>query len=86
MSNEPDPNLAVTVTPILPSDQERAAVALMTERLNDEAAINRRLAAIERDATELRAIRDDSEILAKSERLAQASIAAIERKAETTEE
>jgi hypothetical protein len=46
---------------------------------------NRRLAAIERDAAELRAIRDDSEIRVKSERLARAIIAGIERKPKPTE-
>jgi hypothetical protein len=49
---------------------------------SDEAASNQRLAEIERDAAVLRAIRDDSEIRAKSERLAKAIIAAIEHKPE----
>jgi len=86
MSNEPDPNLAVTVTPILPSGQERAAVALMRERFSDQAGMDRRLAAIEQDAARVRAIRDDSEIQAKSQTLAKAIIAGIERRAETMEE
>jgi hypothetical protein len=43
---------------------------------------NQRLAEIERDAAVLRAIRDDSEIRAKSDRLAKAIIAAIEHKPE----
>jgi hypothetical protein len=51
-----------------------------------EEASTQRLAEIERDAAVLRAIRDDSEIRAKSERLAKAIIAAIERKPETPEE
>jgi hypothetical protein len=44
-----------------------------------EEASNRRLAAIERDAAELRAIRDDSGVQATSARLAKAVIAGIER-------
>ena len=51
-----------------------------------EEVSNRRLAAIERDAAELRAIRDDSEIRVKSERLARAIIAGIERKPKPTED
>ncbi len=52
----------------------------MRERFNDDASLDRRLAALEEDATRVRAIYDDTEILAKSKMLAAATIRTVERR------
>jgi hypothetical protein len=71
----------MTATPIAPSDQEQAAIALMRQRsLDDDASLDRRLAAIEEAAARVRAIYDDTEILAKSKMLAAATIRTVERR------
>jgi hypothetical protein len=81
--NHYNPELAtgMAACPIPPSDLEQAAIALMQQRsLDDDASLDRRLAAIEKDVARVRAIRDDNEILAKSKMLATATIRAIERR------
>ena len=85
MSNQYNKELStgMTATPIAPSDQEQAAIALMRQRSLDDSSLDRRLAAIEEAAAKIRAIYDDDEILAKSKTLAAAMIRAIERR-ETT--
>jgi hypothetical protein len=81
MSNQYNPELASTATPILPSDLEQAAVALMRQRsLVDDASLDRRVTAIE-DAAKAQ-VRNDEEILTKSKMLAAATIRAIERREE----
>jgi hypothetical protein len=80
--NNSNPELATTATPILPSDLEQAAIALMRHRSLDDASLDRRLAAIEKDVARVRAIRDDNEILAKSKILAAATIRAKRRREE----
>lgn len=76
----PELSTGMAACPILPSAQEQAAIALMRERFNDDASLDRRLAAIEEDAARVRAIRDDTELLAKSKTLAAATIRGIERR------
>jgi hypothetical protein len=72
--------------PVLDTNADVRRVIQSGEGTNfSEEASNRRLAEIERDAAALRAIRDDREIRAKSERLALAIIAGIERKPEKVE-
>lgn len=85
MSNQYNKELStgMTATPIAPSDQEQAAIALMRQRSLDDSSLDRRLAAIEEAPAKIRAIYDDDEILAKSKTLAAAMIRAIERR-ETT--
>jgi hypothetical protein len=79
--NNSNPELATTATPILPSDLEQAAVALMRQRsLDNNSSLDRRVTAIE-DAAKGR-MREDEEILAKSKMLAAATIRAIERREE----
>jgi len=79
--NNSNPELATTATPILPSDLEQAAVALMRQRsLDNNSSLDRRVTAIE-DAAKGR-MRDDDEILAKSKILAAATIRAKRRREE----
>ena len=82
MSNQYNPELStgMTATPIAPSDQEQAAIALMRQRSLDDSSLDRRLAAIEEAAARVRAIYDDTEILAKSKMLAAATIRTVERR------
>jgi len=86
-TNFVNPELAtgMAACPIPPSDLEQAAIALMRERFNHEASLDRRITAIEEDAAKVRAIHDDDEILVKSKTLAAAMIRTIERRAETTD-
>ena len=79
--NNSNPELATTATPILPSDLEQAAVALMRQRsLDNNSSLDRRVTAIEDAAKGL--MRDDDEILAKSKILAAATIRAKRRREE----
>jgi hypothetical protein len=79
MNNEHD-GLAVP-RPVLDTNADvRRIVQSGTGTDFSEDASNRRLAAVEKDAAVLRAIRDESGVRATSERLAKAVIAGIERK------
>jgi hypothetical protein len=65
MSNHYNPELRVTANPIPPSDQEQAAVKELESRFAHEYSpgqISARVASIEREAAERRAMRDQTQI------------------------
>ena len=74
--------------PVLDTNADvRRAIQSGGTDLSDEAARNRRLAGIEAESEKFKQVcREEAEIRAKSERLALAIIAGIERRPETTEE
>jgi hypothetical protein len=82
--NHYNPELAtgMAANPIPPSDAEvraRDELAAQVAHNYSPDRIDARVALIAKDAAEVRAMRDDSEIRAKSERLAKAIISGIER-------